>query len=465
MQVLPVIMAGGSGTRLWPLSRENYPKQFIKIFDGKSLLQHSLYRNKDFGKPVVIVGEEHRFIALEQASEIGIKVDIIIEPEGKNTAPCAIIGALIGLHRKADSVLLLPADHYIKDLDSYKKTIKEAISSSQKSEISTIGIKPSKPHTGYGYIELGNFIDGSAYKVKNFVEKPNHATATEYFESGKYCWNSGMFAFSPSSMISLCQNHIPDMFEHTYSSLEHASKDLDFLRLSSEEYKKITPDSIDYAIMEKAQNITCIKAIFEWNDLGNFASIWDISQKDEKQNVLLGDILTEESNHNYIYTSNKLVATCGIKNLIIINTEDSILVAHKDEAENIKKIVSKLKKLNREEAKNSTICYRPWGSYQTIDSGELHKVKRIIVKPHHKLSLQYHNHRAEHWVIVKGTAEVEIDGKVTILNENDSIYIPKNSTHRLTNSANTDLHLIEVQTGNYLGEDDIVRLTDAYGRK
>lgn len=464
MKILPVIMAGGSGTRLWPLSRENYPKQFIKIFNGKSLLQHSLLRNKDFGRPVVIVGNEHRFIAQEQIEEIGLVADIILEPTGKNTAPCAVLSALIATEKKADNVLLLPSDHYIEKEEEYKKDIALALEASLESNITTIGISPSSPHTGYGYIELGDNLTSQIYSVSKFVEKPNLEKAEQYFNSKKYCWNSGMFIFRPEVMLELARQHVLEMVNNVQMSLKESIADLGFIKLEESAYKNIIADSIDYAIMEKAENISVVKSHFIWNDLGSFSSIWDIAIKNEENNVIFGDVFTNNSYDNYIYSNSKLTAAVGVKDLVIINTEDATLVASKAEAEKVKEIAVELKKLKREEAINAAVCYRPWGSYQVIDEGELHKVKRIIVKAGHKLSLQYHNHRAEHWVVVKGMAEVEINGTTSILKENDSIYIPIGAQHRLTNSGVDDLHLIEVQTGKYLGEDDIIRLTDVYGR-
>lgn len=465
MKILPVIMAGGSGTRLWPLSRENFPKQFIKIFDGKSLLQNSLLRSSQFGKPVVIVGIEHRFIALEQILELGIEADIILEPEGKNTAPCAILASLIGLEKNADTILLMPSDHFIAQPELFAKTAQDAAHSTVKCDVATIGIVPTCPHTGYGYIELGESIGGQSFKAKRFVEKPNYEDAEKYFLSGGYCWNAGIFVFNPGKFLKLSENLLPEMTELVKTSLQKAETDMAFLRLDAESYGNIKGDSIDYGIMEKISDIIVEKARFDWNDLGSFSSIWEISNKNQNNNVQSGDVFEVGCYGNYISTSSKFTAAIGVEDLIIINTEDALLVASKKEAEKVKEVAQYLKMNGRQEAINSAICYRPWGSYQEIDKGDMHKVKRIIVKPSHKLSLQYHNHRAEHWVVVKGIAEVEIGGKISILKENDSIYIPMQVQHRLVNPGPDDLHLIEVQTGSYLGEDDIVRLTDIYGRK
>lgn len=465
MKIHAVIMAGGSGTRLWPLSRENYPKQFVKIFDGKSLLQLCLERNKNFEKITLIVGIEHRFIALEQAHEVGVSPEIIIEPYAKNTAPCAILAGLIGKKSKSDMILLLPADHYIDNIEDYADTVKEAANLAITHSVATIGIKPNTPHTGYGYIELGNHINEESFEVNKFVEKPNLKDAIKYLESKKYCWNSGMFLCRPEEILQLAKEFVPEMAKKVADSFDKGEKDLGFFRLEPNSYKEIKSDSIDYAIMEKASNIGLTKASFGWSDLGSFSSIWEMTDKDKDSNVKIGDVVTIESSANYVYSNNRLTALVGISDLVVINTEDSTLVAHKSRSEDVKKIVNFLNSEKRVEAKNSPLCYRPWGSYQTIDEGISHKVKRIMVKPGHKLSLQYHHKRSEHWVVVEGVAEVQVGDDIHILNENDSIYIHKLVKHRLHNIGETNLYLIEVQTGGYLGEDDIVRLTDVYGRK
>ena len=462
MKVKPVIMAGGAGTRLWPLSRETYPKQFIKIFDGKSLLQKAVLRNIHFGNPAIIVGEDHRFIAKEQLEEIGIKAEIIVEPIGKNTAPVAALSTIIAAG-SYDAVVLLPADHYIKDDMEYKACIMRAIDLTADYDVVTIGIAPTKPHTGYGYIQLGDKISENSFNSRKFVEKPNLELARDYLSSGNYCWNSGIFIYNPEKMRNIVQKYIPETFEQVRKSYENSVEDLSFKKLKDEFYSKIEGDSIDYAIMEKITDIAVVKSSFGWSDLGSFSSIYEVMEKDKDKNVASSDSIFVESSQNYVL-SNKLTALVGVKNLVVISTEDALLVSALDESEKVKDVVKKLNNEERLEAKFSTICYRPWGSYETIDEGMLHKVKRIIVKPGHKLSLQYHNKRAEHWVVVKGRAEVLVGDIEKTLHENDSIYIPIGQKHRLSNPAGEELHLIEVQTGTYLGEDDIVRLEDVYGR-
>ncbi|MDX1916919.1 MAG: mannose-1-phosphate guanylyltransferase/mannose-6-phosphate isomerase [Rickettsiaceae bacterium] len=463
MNIVPVIMAGGHGTRLWPLSRENYPKQFIKIFDCKSLFQLSLLRNKDFLKPVVIVGVEHRFIAKEQADEIGIEIELIIEPVAKNTAPCAIIASYIIQNGDDRVAVLLPADHYINEEGAYVSDIKEAVNLLKNFDLVTIGIKPTSPHTGYGYIETKENISHGNYSVNQFVEKPSLDKAIKFINSKNFYWNAGIVLFT-KNMDKIIKDLIPMTKKYVESSIINSTKDLDFIRLAAEDYGQIESNSMDYAIMEKAENIALREASFTWSDLGNFDSVWQVQNKDENNNLCEGDAICIEGNNNYIYSPHKLTVVSGLSDLVVINTLDALLVTSRDQSEEIKNIVSLLRQNGRTEAINSDICYRPWGSYQVIDEGQIHKVKLIIVHPGKKLSLQYHHNRAEHWVVVKGVAEVQIGEEMKNLYENDSIYIPKLMKHSLHNIGEVDLHLIEVQTGSYLGEDDIVRLADLYGR-
>ncbi|MDX1924043.1 MAG: mannose-1-phosphate guanylyltransferase/mannose-6-phosphate isomerase [Rickettsiaceae bacterium] len=464
MKILPVIMAGGHGTRLWPLSRENFPKQFIKIFDSKSLLQLCLLRNSKLGTPIIIVGPEHRFIAQEQAREVGIDPEIIIEPMSKNTAPCGLIASYMMKKKSYDAALLIPADHYILDDEQYISDIMESAPLLHKYDIITLGVKPTSPNTGYGYIERGEQIAPHFFKVKNFTEKPNEEKAIEYIAQGDYYWNSGIFLFG-AAMEQISDLLEPEMKNLVEKSIKNASHDLGFLRLEDESYGSIKPNSLDYAIIEKAKNMALKESSFFWADLGSFASIWQVAEKDEMGNVAKGDIETLNASDNYIYSENKLTVAAGVSNLVIINTLDSTLVTSKDKAEEIKFVVNHLNKQNRIEVKHSLKSYRPWGTYQVIDEGPKHKVKRIIVSQGMSLSLQYHEKRAEHWVIVQGVAEVQIGDEMKILQENDSVYVPKLVKHRLRNVGEVPLHLIEVQTGDYLEEDDIVRLSDNYGRK
>lgn len=463
MKIKPVIIAGGTGTRLWPLSRQLYPKQFIKLFDGLSLLQQTVIRNQLFGTPSIIVGEEHRFIAAEQLREIDVKADLIIEPIAKNTAPCSIIAALLAEKDKLETVLLLPADHYISEEEKYVNILNQAIN--HVHTITTIGIKPTHAHTGYGYIKINESVAANVYQVEKFIEKPDREIAENYLKDGKYLWNSGIFIYNVKFFLEQAYIINETLFKHSQAALLNATRDLDFIRLNNDYYSLITPISIDYALMEHISNIVVIEASFLWNDLGNWNSLWEISKKNKDNNFLEGDIITEDVKNSYIMSSNKLTSVVGVSNIIIINTEDALLVANKSESEKVKHIVNKLLEKNRREAVEHTKIFRPWGYFQTIDMGDLYKVKKITVHPGQKLSLQYHHHRAEHWVVMKGIAEVNIGHDVKILLENDSIYIPKGMKHRITNIGEIDLKLIEVQTGHYLGEEDIVRLQDTYGRK
>jgi len=462
-KIKPVIMAGGSGTRLWPLSRKLFPKQFIKLFDNQSLLQKTLLRNAPLGRLVVIVGEDHRFIAAEQIREIGIEADLIVEPAPKNTAPCAIIASLLALESNMETVLLLPADHYIEENDKYISLINNA--ANLANEVATIGIKPSFAHTGYGYIKTGKQISDKIFHAEKFIEKPEKSIAEEYFRVGNYFWNSGIFLFNANYMLDQARHLQSKLFELANAAYLSSAKDLDFVRLDNCYYDQLESISIDYAVMEHIESMILLEANFKWNDLGSWESIWEINKKDEHNNYQLGDVISKDVKNSFIMSDNRLTAVIGLSDVVVINTADALLVADKSKSEEVKQIVNHLSKLGRIEATEHTRVFRPWGYYQTIDDGELYKVKRIVVHKGHKLSLQYHNHRAEHWVIVRGVAEVIIDDKTSKLTENDSIYIPKGAQHRLSNIGDIDLHLIEVQTGKYLGEDDIVRLNDSYGRK
>lgn len=457
-------MAGGSGTRLWPMSRQLYPKQFIKIFDGLSLLQKTLLRNQQFGKPAVIVAEEHRFIAAEQIREVGIEADLIVEPVQKNTAPCAIVAALQAKQEGFETVLLLPADLHIIGDEEYLSVINTTYGCI-KSGVVTIGIRPTFAHTGYGYIKTKQSINAKIYKTEKFVEKPNLATAKEYISQGGYFWNSGMFIYNVDYFLKQAQQLQGTLFAKVTAAFASASKDLDFIRLAKEPYAQIESISVDYAIMEHVSDMILVEGDFGWNDLGSWESLWQVSPKDANNNHLVGEVIINNVTNSYIRSEKKLTAVVGIDNIIIINTDDALLVADKSRSEEVKQIVNQLTNSNRKEAIEHVQIFRPWGYYQTIDNGDSHKVKRIVVHPGQKLSMQYHHHRAEHWVIVCGIAEIEIGTEISRLSENDSIYIPKGMKHRLANIGEIDLHLIEVQTGDYLGEDDIVRITDIYGRK
>ena len=434
------------------------------MFDGLSLLQKTVIRNKDFGKPSIIIGEEHRFFVAEQMKEIQIEADLIIEPFQKNTAPCSIIGALLALEDNKSTVLLIPSDHYIDDNFLYISAIKQACNYVEKYGVATLGITPSFPHTGYGYIKCGRLFEKNVYEAIKFIEKPDLKNAQDYVEEGNYFWNSGIFIFQPRFMIDQTKLHQSALFEQVCQSFCSSSVDLDFIRLAVEPYLSMESISIDHAIMEHLSSMVLIKSDFIWNDLGSWDSVWNISKKDVDFNYLEGDIIASSVSNAYVHSPNKMTALIGLDNIIVINTEDALLVADKSRSEEVKHIVNQLISSQKKEAIEHATTFRPWGHYHTIDRGDLYKVKRITVNPGQKLSLQYHRHRAEHWVIISGIAKVFIGGKITILYENDSIYIPKSMRHRLTNIGEIPLRLIEVQTGPCLDEDDIVRLNDAYGR-
>lgn len=465
MKIKPVIMAGGFGTRLWPLSLNSYPKQFIKIFEGLSLLQKTLIRNKSFAKPILLINHEHKSIVIGQIRDLGIEVDLIIEPTQKNTAPCAIIAALVSKAEGFDRVLLLPSDHEISDIENYLQVVARA-SYYAESMIVTIGIKPEFIHTGYGYIKSGQSIGDRIYKVEQFIEKPNETAAAHYVSQQNYFWNSGIFLYSPDVMIEQARSQHPILFNNVQNSLIFGVRDKDkyIITLDQRLYSSIENISLDYAIMEHAKEIALIEANFNWDDLGSWASLWRISSKDPQNNVTLGNVVVRDVTNSYVRSCKKVITVVGLDNIIVVETEDALLVANKSKSEEIKDIVNEFSTINKKESEINVKDFRPWGYYKIIDNGDLHKVKRIVVYPGHKLSMQYHNNRSEHWIIVKGTAEIIIGKEVAIMHENNSIYIPNGITHRLSNIGVINLQIIEVQIGYYLDERDIVRLADDYDR-
>ncbi len=460
------IIAGGSGTRLWPLSRLSYPKQFSKIIDNKSLLQRALILNNQLSAPIIITHNDYLFLTLEQTREININCQIILEPQGKNTAPCGILAALIAVRDNYDYVILAPADHYINDLKSnYIKNINEAIELAFYDKIAMIGIIPNSPHTGYGYIKVGNKINVNTFEVDEFVEKPDLITATNYINEGNYFWNSGIFIFKPNVLLKTAKELEPEMVNNVKLSLQKAQTEKGVTKLSLREYEDIKPNSFDYAFMENIRNIGAVKAEFEWHEIGSWSGLSEILLKDDNDNNLIGDTYVHDVTNSYISSTNKLAAIIGVKDLIVINNDDTLLVVHKSKTEDIKKVVNDLTKLGRSEALKHNIVYRPWGYYQIIEKSKLFLVKKIRIYPKHKISLQYHTQRAEHWVVVQGVADVQVGEKIHQLSENDSIYVPKGIQHRISNIGEIDLDIIEIQTGSYLEEDDIFRIDDDYGRK
>ncbi|RKG33163.1 mannose-1-phosphate guanylyltransferase/mannose-6-phosphate isomerase [Acinetobacter guerrae] len=470
-QILPVIMAGGSGTRLWPLSRTQYPKQFLKLSpDGYTLLQATLLRLKNLNcaEPILICNEEHRFLAAEQMREIGISAKIILEPEGKNTAPAIALAALYQSECMGNQnviMLVLAADHVITKQDQLEKSITQAIELAMSNRLVTFGIVPSHAETGYGYIEKGQ-KELNGFIVKRFVEKPDALTAQEYLDSKQFLWNSGMFMFKADIYLKELQQHAPNIYEKCITSIQgfKADPDLDFIRINKELFRECPSESIDYAVMEKTKDAVVVPLDANWSDVGSWSALWNIQRKDAQNNVIQGDVITVNSQHSYIYSENRLVSLLGVDNLVVIETKDAVLVANKDMVQDIKKIVEILKQQDRTEHFCHREVYRPWGKYDSIDQSERYQVKRITVKPGQKLSIQMHHHRSEHWIVVSGTAKIYKGEKSFLLTENQSTYIPLGEIHALENPGKVVLELIEVQSGSYLGEDDIVRFDDIYGR-
>jgi mannose-1-phosphate guanylyltransferase len=460
-----VVMAGGSGTRLWPLSRAAHPKQFLALHGDDTMLQATFKRlyGLDVQSSVTICNEEHRFFVAEQLREIDKLGSIILEPVGRNTAPAIALAAFSSQEGEDPLLLVLAADHVIQDEASFTKTIKDAIPLAEAGKLVTFGIVAHEPNTGYGYIKKGE-SQGPGFTVDAFVEKPSSEVAKEYLESGDYFWNSGMFLFKASRYLEELQKYRPDIFDSCSLSMKDVSKDNDFLRVNELAFDACPSDSIDYAVMEKTDDAVVVPMDAGWSDIGSWSSLWDISGKDANGNATYGDVMLHESNNSYIRTDGKLVAAIGVDDLVIVSTKDVLVVAHKDSVQDVKVVAQKLKRESRTEWEHHREVYRPWGKYDSIDNGERYQAKRITVKPGAKLSVQMHHHRAEHWIVVSGTAKVTNGEKTFILSENESTYIPVGQVHALENPGKLQLEIIEIQTGSYLGEDDIVRLDDVYGR-
>ena len=464
----PVIMAGGSGTRLWPLSRGNFPKQFLPLTGRHTMLQQTLLRlgGLQHSTPLLICNEDHRFIAAEQIRQLANgKADILLEPAGRNTAPAIALAALRAKQQgNAEAVLLvLAADHVINNTPAFQQAIEHALPLAQDGQLVTFGIVPSSAETGYGYIKRGAQT-GNAYRVDSFVEKPDLKTAEFCLQSGEYYWNSGMFMFRADVYLQQLQKFRPDIYAACEVAMTEQVADLEFVRVNKAAFEACPSDSIDYAVMEKTEHAVAVPLDAGWNDVGGFAALWQVSAKDSDGNVLCGDVLALDSENSYVRSDDKLVAAIGVKDLVVISTKDAVLVAHKDQAQQVKQIVNQLAQMGRSEAVFHREVYRPWGKYDSVDCAERFQVKRITVKPGAKLSVQMHHHRAEHWIVVSGTARVTIDDKEQYVTENQSVYIPITAVHALENPGKVPLELIEVQSGAYLGEDDIVRFEDRYGR-
>ncbi|OGR53762.1 MAG: mannose-1-phosphate guanylyltransferase/mannose-6-phosphate isomerase [Desulfobacula sp. RIFOXYB2_FULL_45_6] len=470
--IVPVILSGGSGTRLWPLSRELFPKQLINIENTHTMLQNTLLRLEgieDINPPIIICNEVHRFMTAEQLRQIKIEPEaIILEPVGKNTAPAIAVAALKAMEQQKDPVLLvLPADHVIENISQFHTVIKAGYEYAQKDKLITFGIVPDSPETGYGYIKKGDLLDKrtGAFGIDSFVEKPNLKTAKQYVDSGLYCWNSGMFMFKASVIIRELEKYSEGVLIPCRDAIADGVQDLDFLRLNKDIFATIPSISIDYAVMEKTLNGIVIPFNGGWNDLGSFDALWQTGKKDENRNVIKGDVLIQDVRDSYISSESSLVTAVGIDKFVIVETKDAILVCPRDRVQDVKRIVLKLKDQSRNESVSHRKVYRPWGSYETMDIEQRFQVKRITVKPGAKLSLQKHFHRAEHWTVVSGTAIIIRGNEEVMLKEDESTYIPLGTLHRLENPGKIPLELIEVQSGSYLGEDDIVRFDDVYGRK
>lgn len=466
-KIRPVILAGGSGTRLWPLSRKQSPKQFLKLGSTNyTLLQNTVLRlkNLECDQPILICNEEHRFIAAEQMREIGIDATIILEPEGKNTAPAIALAALLLEKTEPNQILLiLAADHLIKDTAVFENAILDAVSLAEKNKLVTFGIVPLQPETGYGYIEKGTQFE-RGFKIQQFVEKPNRETAELYLESKKYLWNSGMFVFKANHYLNELEQYGTDILDNCRLSMIKTEYDKDFIRIDHDQFKNCRSESIDYAVMEKTSNAVVVELDAGWSDIGSWSALWEVSEQDHQGNVYQGDVISYKSSENYCYSEKRLVSLLGVNNMVIIDTQDAILIAAKDQVQEIKAIVDDLKSQDRGEISSHREVYRPWGKYDCIDQSERYQVKRITVKPGQKLSTQMHHHRAEHWIVVSGTAKVSKGAETFLLTENQSVYIPVGEVHALENPGKLPLELIEVQSGSYLGEDDIIRFDDIYGR-
>ncbi|WP_026375091.1 mannose-1-phosphate guanylyltransferase/mannose-6-phosphate isomerase [Aestuariibacter salexigens] len=464
----PVVLAGGTGSRLWPKSRAALPKQFLALTDDNTMLQNTLLRLDGINAvaPIVICNESHRFLVAEQLRKKDIDHGgILLEPVGRNTAPAIALAALHATLQGDDPVLLvLAADHLIKDTQAFHHAIGKAQKLAEQDYLVTFGIVPTEPHTGYGYIQKAEAKD-DGFVVKQFVEKPDLATAESYVSSGHYLWNSGMFMFKASRYLEELQKFAPEMLDICRNAIASESFDLDFVRVDEDVFATCPDDSIDYAVMEKTDKAVVVPLDAGWNDVGSWSSLWDTAEnKDENGNVVVGDAILHDAHNNYVNAEQRLISLIGLDDVVVVETKDAVMVAHRDKVQDIKHVVNKLKAEHRPEFEFHREVFRPWGSYDSIDAGARFQVKRITVKPGEKLSVQMHHHRAEHWIVVSGTANVTIGENTQLLTENQSIYIPIGAVHALENPGKIPLELIEVQSGAYLGEDDIVRFSDRYGR-
>jgi mannose-1-phosphate guanylyltransferase/mannose-6-phosphate isomerase len=471
--LIPVILSGGSGTRLWPLSRELYPKQLLPLIGENTMLQETAVRIAGIdgeAAPIVVCNESHRFTVAQQLRDIAVTPEaIVLEPVGRNTAPAVAVAALLALSghngEKGDPLLLvLPADHVIRDVGAFQAAVRLGLESATAGNLVTFGIVPDRPETGYGYIRRTDG-DGPAFPVAQFVEKPDVATAQGYLASGEYFWNSGMFLFSASRYLAELRRFAPAMLSACEDSVAAARRDLDFIRLPAEEFGACPSDSIDYAVMEKTDSAVVVPLEAGWSDVGSWSALQDALTADEDGNVTCGDVIVENTSGCLLHSTSRMVAAVGLENHVVVETKDAVLVAPRDKVQDVKSVVTRLKAQGRYETSVHREVFRPWGSYDSIDNGDRFQVKRLVVKPGASMSLQLHHHRAEHWIVVSGTARITRGEEVLLLGENESTYIPVGTKHRIENPGKVTLHIIEVQSGSYLGEDDIVRFEDQYGRQ
>ncbi|MBL8437776.1 MAG: mannose-1-phosphate guanylyltransferase/mannose-6-phosphate isomerase [Zoogloeaceae bacterium] len=480
MDIIPVILSGGSGTRLWPLSREQYPKQLLALTSERTMLQDTALRLDGLpgtlplaAEPIVVCNDEYRFITAEQLRAVGKGSHyIVLEPVGRNTAPALTLAAMIAQERSGDAVLVvMPADHVIRDGAAYCAAIERGLPSAEAGAMVTFGIVPSRAETGYGYIRKGTAGEAGVCPIEAFVEKPSREVAESYVASGEYLWNSGIFMMRASVWMQAVAHFAPAMAAACQEAVASGSRDADFIRVGLEAFQACPSDSIDYAVMEKLAQAPelgipgrVVPMDPEWSDVGAWDALWDVSERDPAGNIGRGDVLFEDSHDSLVFAENRLVACLGTDNLVVVETQDAVMVARKDRTQDVKKLVARLKGESRSEAVTHRKVHRPWGCYDSVDAGERFQVKRIVVKPGASLSLQMHHHRAEHWIVVHGTAKVTRGDESFLLSENQSTYIPLGVTHRLENPGKLPLEIIEVQSGSYLGEDDIVRFQDTYGR-
>ncbi|TCO71430.1 mannose-1-phosphate guanylyltransferase/mannose-6-phosphate isomerase [Chromatocurvus halotolerans] len=466
--LVPVLLSGGVGSRLWPVSREAHPKQFLPLASELSMLQATLERTSALraSAPLVVCNEEHRFMVAEQLRQLSVQpAGILLEPEGRNTAPAVALAALQALETDQEAILLvLPADHIIKDTAAFTDAVAAAMPLAEDGYLVTFGVVPASPETGYGYIQRGDAVGEAGFELRAFFEKPDADTASAYVESGDFLWNSGMFLLRAATYLEELGNYAPDMAQHCRAAMAAASSDLDFVRPDRAAFAASASDSIDYAVMERTTRGAVVPLDCGWSDVGAWSTLWEVSAQDQDGNVLQGDVIAEDCRGSYLRSESRLLAAAGIDDLVVVETADAILVASRHRVQDVKRIVTRLREEGRSEASLHHRVYRPWGSYESLVVSERFQVKRIIVNPGGTLSLQMHHHRAEHWIVVRGTAEVTCEEKTFMLGEDESTYIPLGHRHRLANPGKIPLELIEVQTGSYLGEDDIVRFEDKYGR-